>query len=144
MFAGLSCCLGSLQGTLWILLLTKVDLWEWCCTSRGFSLSSTRFSTFFCPRWSPGGTCTEFAERCKGRRSFLCCETWRITEWFVKPCLYLVVSGLCQPLQVQGCASSRVVRSCWINHHGRSLLEMNKKSQHPQTRFVSFGIWPKC
>lgn len=35
--------------------LTKVDEWEWCCTRRGFSLSSARFSTFLCPRWSPGG-----------------------------------------------------------------------------------------
>lgn len=37
------------------LLLTEVDLWEWCCTRRGFSLSSMRFSTFFCPRRSLGG-----------------------------------------------------------------------------------------
>lgn len=36
------------------LLLTKVDLWEWCCTRRGFSLSSTRFSTFLFPCRSPG------------------------------------------------------------------------------------------
>lgn len=37
------------------LLLTKVDLWEWCCTRGGFSLSSMRFGTFFHPRWSLGG-----------------------------------------------------------------------------------------
>lgn len=33
----------------------KVDMWEWCSTRRGFSLSSVRFSTFFCPCWSLGG-----------------------------------------------------------------------------------------
>lgn len=32
------------------LFLTKLDLWEWCCTRRGFSLFSMRFSTFFRPR----------------------------------------------------------------------------------------------
>lgn len=34
---------------------TKADVWERCCKRRGFSLSSSRFSTFLSPRWSLGG-----------------------------------------------------------------------------------------
>lgn len=38
-------------------------MWDWWSTRRGFSLSSARFSTFFCPCGRPGGTCPQFAER---------------------------------------------------------------------------------
>lgn len=94
-----------IAGLLVNLLLTKVDLWEWCCTRRGFSLSSTRFSTFFFPHRSLGGHVLNLLKDARGGEA-LCCATWRISAWFVKPCLHVVVSGLWQWLQILGCVSS--------------------------------------
>lgn len=98
----------ALQCSLWIyyLLLTKVDMWEWCCTRKGFSLSSTRFSTFFCPCWSLGGHVQNLLKDARERRRSLCFEKWRGAEWFVKPHLRLMDSSLCQWLKVQGYATS--------------------------------------
>lgn len=121
------------------LLLTKVDLWEWCCTRRGFSLSSMRFGTFFHPRWSLGGHVLNLLKDARGGEAL----------YVVKPEGYLNdlsnrVCMKCLAACVSGC-SFRVVqvlcKSYWIKHIVSLCWKWTRMTQQSQTRFVSFWIW---
>ena len=107
------------------LLLTKVDLWEWCCTRRGFSLSSTRFSTFLFPRRSLGGHVLHLLKDARGGEAlyvekpegYLNDLSNRVCMWWLaacdSDCRFWVVWVLKELSHID------------ISHIGRCMLEIN-------------------
>lgn len=85
-----------------IYFLLKRCWWQaWMC---GSGVAQAEDFTFLYneSQENPGASCDEFALRWK-KRSALCCETWRITERFVQPCLFAVICSSWSSRQVLSC-----------------------------------------